>query len=135
MGGNGTLRYLDLGLLKATSALAEVPNRITDESWWLSALGGFQWGGWLRVFVWGKWLVLKCEKTIQTAKHSHLKDPPLKCPIHLQPFPALLDKMFPELECMAFLLFHKHQRVTRLQAACPLGFENKMTFFHMLEGS
>lgn len=28
---NRTLRYLDLGLLKATSALGEVPNRITDE--------------------------------------------------------------------------------------------------------
>ncbi|CAK9046157.1 unnamed protein product [Durusdinium trenchii] len=29
--GNRTLRFLDLGLLKATSALGEVPNRITDE--------------------------------------------------------------------------------------------------------
>lgn len=28
---NRTLRFLDLGLLKATSALGEVPNRITDE--------------------------------------------------------------------------------------------------------
>ncbi|CAK9060867.1 Esterase AAEL000016, partial [Durusdinium trenchii] len=29
--GNRTLRFLDWGLLKATSALGEVPNRITDE--------------------------------------------------------------------------------------------------------
>mmetsp|Transcript_17439 Transcript_17439/g.41384 ORF Transcript_17439/g.41384 Transcript_17439/m.41384 type:complete len:830 (-) Transcript_17439:182-2671(-) len=28
---NSTLRFLDLGLLKATSALAEVPNRLSDE--------------------------------------------------------------------------------------------------------
>ena len=31
--GNRTLRFLDLGLLKATSALGEVPNRITDDAW------------------------------------------------------------------------------------------------------
>lgn len=31
--GHRALRYLDLGLLKATSALAEVPNRIADAAW------------------------------------------------------------------------------------------------------
>eukprot|EP00913_Durusdinium_trenchii_P016015 g15052.t1 len=31
--GNRTLRFLDWGLLKATSALGEVPNRITDDAW------------------------------------------------------------------------------------------------------